>query len=188
MSTVVTGNSRPEVEILLAGNKQFYFDQKPIRYEVRIIDQEDGSSDNGSIDRNRLMIESDYIESPDLAGTTIGHQELIDPAVEVESIFAGNDCASCHKTDDESIGPSYIAVSERYKNDPNAESYLMDKIINGGSGAWGDVAMSAHPDGNPSEVRKIVHWVQSLTVHKVEKNSRDNKGQENPHQHDRQTE
>lgn len=177
MSTVVAGNSRPEVEIVLSGNKQFYFDQKPIRYEVRVNDKEDGSLEDGAIDRGRLMIESDYVESPDLAATTVGHQELIDPAIEVETIFAGNDCASCHKTDEESIGPSYVEVSERYKNDPDVEAYLMDKIINGGSGAWGDVAMSAHPDMNPSDVRKIVHWIQSLTEEKTEKTSHDIKGQ-----------
>src|SRR5690625_899923 len=37
--------------------------------------------------------------------------------------------------------------------------------------------MTANPDMNPSEVRKIVHWIQSLTEEKVEKPSRDIKGQ-----------
>src|SRR5699024_4536256 len=139
ITTVITGNSRPEVRIDLSGNSQFYFDQTPVQYEVHVSDQEDGTLESNNIDKNRLSIKTDYLESPDKAATTIGHQEHIDPAIEVESIFSGSDCASCHKTDDKSIGPSYVEVSERYKNNPNAEAYLMDKIINGGSGAWGDV-------------------------------------------------
>lgn len=177
MTTVITGNSRPEVKINLAGNSQFYFDQTPIRYEIQVSDLEDGNFESGNIDQKRLSVKSDYLDSPDKAATTVGHQEYIDPVIEVESILSGSDCAACHKTDEKSIGPSYVEVSERYKNSPGAEAYLMDKIINGGSGAWGDVAMSAHPDMNPSDVRKIVQWIQGLTEEKEENISHEIKGQ-----------
>lgn len=164
MSTIVTGNSRPQVQIDLQGNRQFYFDNKPIQYTVQVEDKEDGSFKEGNLSPERLTVRTDYLESFDKAATTLGHQEFIDPALEAESIIAGNDCASCHKKEDKSVGPSYMDVALKYKNDPKAETYLIDKIKKGGSGVWGDVAMAAHPDINDSDVKKIVTWIQSMAV------------------------
>lgn len=160
--TIIAGNSRPMVEIEIEGNQQFYFDNSAVKYAVRVEDPEDGSFENGGLDESRLMIRADYLTSFDRAATTLGHQEFVDPALEVEAIMAKSDCASCHKLDEESIGPSYVAVAQKYRNNPNAEVYLMDKIKNGGSGVWGEVAMSAHPDINEVDLRKMVQWIQSL--------------------------
>lgn len=176
LSTIITGNSRPMVDIELEGNQQFYFDNQPIRYSVRVQDREDGSFDDGGLDEARLNIRTDYLESFDQAATTLGHQEFIDPALEVEAIIGNNDCASCHKENEESIGPSYVEVAQKYKNNPNADVYLMDKIKNGGSGVWGEVAMAAHPDINDSDLRKIVSWIRSLAEEKSGIQSHDREG------------
>ncbi len=53
------------------------------------------------------------------------------------------DCKACHKIDEISVGPSFTAVAERYQMNPDAMSYLSGKIIHGGSGAWGEVAMAS---------------------------------------------
>lgn len=175
-TTIVAGNSRPMVDIQLKGNQQFYFKNHPIRYNVEVRDAEDGSFEKGDLDPARLNIKLDYLESFDKAATTLGHQEMIDPALEVESIIAGNDCASCHKKDSKSIGPSYMDVALKYKDDPTSEIYLISKIKNGGSGVWGEVAMSAHPDINTNDVKKIVSWIRGLTNETVEKVSHDRSG------------
>lgn len=174
--TVVAGNSRPVVDIEIDGNHQFYFDDEPIRYTVHVDDAEDGSLEKGELESSRLTFKTDYLESFDEAATTLGHQETIDPALEVESIIAGNDCASCHKKEGKSVGPSYVDVSMKYKDDPNAEAYLIGKIKEGGSGVWGEVAMSAHPDINDDDVKKIVSWIRSLSEDQQEKVSHDRSG------------
>lgn len=74
------------------------------------------------------------------------------------------DCKTCHKTDEPSIGPSFLDVAKRYEKDPNAVSYLVDKIIKGGGGVWGEVAMAAHPNLKEADARQIVTWIQSLTA------------------------
>lgn len=176
LSTIIAGNSRPKVDIALEGNQQFYFNNQPIQYTVHVEDLEDGSFEDGGLDESRLLVNTDYLTSFDQAATTLGHQEYIDPALEVEAIIGNNDCASCHKVDEPSIGPSYVDVAQKYKNDPNAETYLMDKIKNGGSGVWGEVAMSAHPDMNDSDLRKIANWIQSLAEEKTEVQSLARKG------------
>ena len=176
LTTVITGNSRPQVDIQLEGNRQFYFKNQPVRYSVQVSDAEDGSFEDGRLEEERLSVKMDYLESFDQAATTVGHQEFIDPALEVETIIAGSDCASCHKKDEKSIGPSYMDVALKYKDKPNMDTYLMDKIKNGGSGVWGEVAMAAHPDINESDVSKIVSWILSLTDDKTEKITHDRKG------------
>jgi cytochrome c len=72
------------------------------------------------------------------------------------------DCKSCHKEDGISIGPSFKKVAEKYAGDKKAATYLSQKIMKGGSGVWGDVAMSAHPDIAQKDLSQIVEYVLSL--------------------------
>jgi glucose/arabinose dehydrogenase/cytochrome c551/c552 len=72
------------------------------------------------------------------------------------------DCKSCHKENAVSIGPSFLRVSEKYANDKKAKAYLEQKIMKGGSGVWGDVAMSAHPDIAKTDLDNIVSYILSL--------------------------
>jgi hypothetical protein len=74
-----------------------------------------------------------------------------------------------HKEADKSIGPSFTDVAKKYKDDPNAVTYLVNKVIKGGSGVWGDVAMAAHPNLPESDARQIIGWVQSLANDKKQK-------------------
>jgi cytochrome c551/c552 len=73
-----------------------------------------------------------------------------------------SDCQACHQVDKKSIGPSFTQVSAKYQKDANAVSYLAAKIIKGGAGVWGEVAMSAHPTMSDSDSKKIAQWVLSL--------------------------
>ena len=72
------------------------------------------------------------------------------------------DCKSCHKEDGNSIGPSFLRVSEKYAHNRKASDYLSQKIMNGGSGVWGDVSMSAHPDLPQKDMKDIIQYILSL--------------------------
>jgi cytochrome c551/c552 len=82
--------------------------------------------------------------------------------MEGKAIVENSDCRTCHKVNEKSIGPSYTAVATKYANDGKATQYLSNKIIKGGSGVWGEVAMAAHPDLKQAEVQKIVSYILSL--------------------------
>lgn len=77
------------------------------------------------------------------------------------------DCESCHKVNEESNGPSFKKIAERYKNDSKAIAYLSHKIITGGSGAWGESTMPSHMDLSVGDARKVVTWILSLGADKV---------------------
>jgi len=55
-------------------------------------------------------------------------------------------CFMCHKTGKNLLGPAWESVSERYRNDPDAEAHLMNKIANGGTGAWSTKDMPAYTE------------------------------------------
>jgi cytochrome c len=60
-----------------------------------------------------------------------------------------------------SVGPSYLEVAKKYKSTPGAVENLAQKVIKGGSGVWGDHAMSAHPQLSVTDSRAIVEYILS---------------------------
>jgi cytochrome c551/c552 len=71
-------------------------------------------------------------------------------------------CKTCHQVDAVSVGPAYTAVAKKYADDPEAADHLINKIIKGGSGVWGETMMPANPSLKEGDARKIVAWVLSL--------------------------
>ena len=53
-------------------------------------------------------------------------------------------------------------VAKKYKDDPKAVDYLAKKIINGGSGVWGETAMAAHPQLPVNDATEIVKYILSV--------------------------
>lgn len=156
--SVYAGNEAPIVDIKIAGNSMFYFPGRPVRYVVEVKDPDNPLKTN---DLSDLVVAVDYIEGTDKAALTQGHQILSEAAMG-KNLMLSLDCKSCHKEAEKSIGPSYVDVARRYKNDPNAVTYLTKKIIRGGGGVWGETTMAAHPNVTERDARQIVAWIQSL--------------------------
>lgn len=68
----------------------------------------------------------------------------------------------CHAVDRKIIGPSFKDVAARYAGQPDAAARLAEKMIKGGSGAWGAVPMPANPKVTPEEARQLAAWVLSF--------------------------
>ncbi len=77
------------------------------------------------------------------------------------------DCKSCHSMDKVSVGPTYLAISERYAAKEGAVKHLSDKIIQGGSGVWGERLMSPHPTLSNEDATEIVNYILSLSDKKT---------------------
>ncbi|MFC3563392.1 PQQ-dependent sugar dehydrogenase [Pedobacter jamesrossensis] len=161
---VFAGNEHPKVDILLAGNKSFYFPGKPVSYQVLIADK------NSVVNKERIYVSSSYTEGTDLAGAQLGHQQAAQSLVG-KSLMMKSDCSTCHKISTASIGPAFNKISTKYQQDPQAVDYLASKVIKGGGGVWGEVPMPAHAAMKESEVKQIVEWVMSLSAKKTNKAS-----------------
>ncbi|WP_118194421.1 ThuA domain-containing protein [Albibacterium indicum] len=72
------------------------------------------------------------------------------------------DCAACHKESEESVGPSYRSIAEKYKDDSHAIPYLSAKIIDGSTGVWGANVMPAHPAMKEADANAIAEWIMAL--------------------------
>ena len=82
-------------------------------------------------------------------------------------LIGASDCTTCHRLKKAdggaSIGPAYSDVAAKYPNAADTTvDRLISKIIKGGSGVWGTVPMTPHPNLKPEDVKTIVTYVLSL--------------------------
>lgn len=159
-AALYAGNEAPIVNIALSGNQTFYFLNKPVNYSVSVTDKDEKDPISNL---NNILISADYIEGTDKAGALMGHQVMTEVLIG-RTLTQSLDCKACHKQEEKSVGPSFAAVAKRYQQDPAAAEKLRNKIIKGGSGAWGDVAMPAHPNLKEDEARQIIEWIQTLAA------------------------
>jgi cytochrome c len=73
-----------------------------------------------------------------------------------------SDCATCHKIDESSTGPTYRKIAEKYPNTADNQSMLAGKIIKGGSGNWGTVPMTPHPSISTEDATAMVKYILLL--------------------------
>jgi len=163
---VKAGNDPPIVEIdITKGNKTFFFPKSAIDYTIEVSDKEDGSLIDKKISANEVAINFDYVpEGFDLIEIASNHKGTDEWATFSTGLNLINksDCKSCHIIDKKSVGPSYLDVSKKYKSDAAAQERIAGKIITGGSGVWGDHAMSAHPGISPQDAATMVKYIMSL--------------------------
>ncbi len=77
-------------------------------------------------------------------------------------LIASSDCLGCHKEQEKLIGPAYKDVAKKYPaNDENINK-LANKVITGGKGVWGDIAMTPHPNLALNDAKEMVKYILSL--------------------------
>ena len=91
------------------------------------------------------------------------------PALADQALATAKNCMACHAVDKKLVGPSYKEVAAKYSGQKDAVDKLTQKVLKGGSGAWGPVFMPAMKDANPAvteaEARQLVTWIlQQLSL------------------------
>lgn len=79
-----------------------------------------------------------------------------------KALIEKSDCLTCHKDDVRIIGPSYKEVADKYPANDATYAMLAGKIIQGGSGNWGEIPMTPHPDLSQDDAREMAKYVMSL--------------------------
>jgi cytochrome c len=90
--------------------------------------------------------------------------EVKDPdAAKGLELVAKSDCFTCHKLTQASTGPAYALIAEKYKTlDKPAMDSMVKQIKNGGSGRWGTIPMTAHPNVSTEDAELMVHYIMSI--------------------------
>lgn len=84
------------------------------------------------------------------------------PAQADQALATAKNCMACHAVAQKLVGPSYKDVAAKYAADKTAADKLANKILKGGSGAWGAIPMPANTQVSEAEAKKLAAWVLTL--------------------------
>lgn len=77
-------------------------------------------------------------------------------------LIAASDCASCHRENEKLVGPAYTAVAAKYPNTDANVAMLAGRVISGGTGNWGEIAMIPHPGLSEGDAKEMARYILSL--------------------------
>ena len=109
-----------------------------------------------------LVLSCSKKENTPIEATSSENSTVSEPAknnLSGDQIIETMDCSACHSVNERMIGPSYQEIAGKY-SDKDIE-LLASKIIEGGSGVWGSVPMSAHPQVSKEDAKKMVKYILS---------------------------
>ena len=78
-----------------------------------------------------------------------------DPAALAKS----KNCLACHSVSAKVVGPAYKDVAAKYAGQKGIEDKLVQKVMKGSVGAWGQVPMPANPQVSEAEAHTLVKWI-----------------------------
>lgn len=103
-------------------------------------------------------VKEDY-GTPDETAAPVASVDII---AQGESLVKASDCKTCHHQTNKIIGPSHTDVAKKYEFTQASVTLLASKIISGGTGVWGEIPMTAHPDITQIDAEKMARYVLSL--------------------------
>lgn len=152
---VLVGNEPPRVEFLRPRDGDFYDFEQPIAWELKVTDAEDAAPAPERVKLFHKLIPGSFAEiEPSLAGA-----ETLPPGLE---LMKKSDCFNCHMVDRKLVGPSYLEVAAKYRDQPLALDEVAKRIVTGSSGIWGEVPMIPHPQHGVEQSCQMTEWIFSL--------------------------
>lgn len=164
-TTIDVGNAPADIAINIANQSFFWPGKQVVDYAITVSDQEDGVVSTTEGEEDAVQV-SFRFQGPETEAT-VGHQTAGLDVIGKELVTA-NACTACHQIEGESVGPSYRAVADRYKADPEALAYLINKISTGGSGVWGANAMPGFSHLSEDDLTALATYVLSLATEEQE--------------------
>ena len=83
------------------------------------------------------------------------------PASADEALAKDKGCTACHDVKKKMVGPAYADVAKKYKGDAKAPDAMLDSIVKGSAGKWGQIPMPANKIAE-AEAKKLVAWILAL--------------------------
>jgi len=68
-------------------------------------------------------------------------------------------CLACHQVDRQLVGPSFLAIAQRYAGSDGALDYLAASIRAGSQGRWGVLTMPQQPQVSAADARRLAQWL-----------------------------
>lgn len=156
---IATGNAPSKISVDFSSENIFYNSSGSLGYEVNVQDPEDGSLSNNGISSDDVFTHLEFLPEGIIERETpVGHQIEID--MNGKTLIDGSDCKACHAVANKINGPSYQQIAQKYST--SDIPMLVEKVLNGGSGVWGETPMAAHPQLDEADVTEMVEYIMSL--------------------------
>ncbi|WP_417749179.1 PQQ-dependent sugar dehydrogenase [Rosistilla oblonga] len=162
---VIVGNARPEVKFLEPQNGDFFSPGKPIRYRLQVRDIEDGTSDFDEAEEEgwhlieglaptRLFVEASAVADEGAAAN-------VPPGL---ALIRKSDCLNCHAANRRLVGPSFVEIATKYRDQPHEIEKSVARVRQGSTGVWGKIGMLPHQQHTEAEVLQMVQYVYAATA------------------------
>ena len=73
-----------------------------------------------------------------------------------------SDCKTCHLPHENLVGPAYDSIASRYVFEWPIIEAMAEKIIEGGTGNWGEIPMTPHLDVSRADAQAMAYYLLSL--------------------------
>lgn len=94
-----------------------------------------------------------------LLATLVAASGITPTAMAQTELAKSKNCLACHATNTKLVGPAFKDIAAKYAEKKGAQEQLARKIMQGGGGVWGPMAMPANPQVNEVEARQLAQWV-----------------------------
>jgi cytochrome c len=78
---------------------------------------------------------------------------------DMDEMYKTKNCFACHRIERTYLGPSFKSIATKYAGEKDADVKLTKRVIEGGSGSWGNVPMPAQTQVTQAEALALVRWV-----------------------------
>lgn len=110
----------------------------------------------GAADPAKLVVRARYIPP---TGHDAGGPQF---SSEIEKLVTSRQCLACHQVDKTSVGPAYLDVAMKYREQAEAAARLQAKLKTGGGGVWGEVPMPPQAAVSDAEGETIIRAILAL--------------------------
>jgi cytochrome c len=159
-SIVVESNIETDGKLIISNKEEIKYDNiSTLNFDGILT-----LNNNAKTKFNTTFIATPTIENKNIAGG-VSEEESETKSGDLPEglkLIAKSDCKTCHNKNLQTIGPAYTAIAKKYKNTPENIAMLAKKVKNGGSGIWGEQAMTPHPDLADEVINEMVSYIMSL--------------------------
>lgn len=106
---IIAGNEAPVVKIDLSGNSSFYFNNKPVNYDISVSDKEDGSLEAGTIKPSQVSVSINYTSEGFDMEQVAQEESSVDASTRfavAQALVSHTDCKNCHSINAVNVAPS----------------------------------------------------------------------------------
>ena len=79
-----------------------------------------------------------------------------------DALLQANGCLSCHAKAEKVVGPAFLSIADKYRNDKDAAASLVQSIQNGSKGKWGRVPMTPHSSISQDDLKALARHVLAM--------------------------